>query len=76
VTKKLHIWDCHIQAFLLLNKDLFALGAETVDLIDRLAKGTRMANVKIRDNIDAKTTVDAYWEPWLRRPPSQGTTRR
>lgn len=49
-----------------INKDLFAIGNETVDLIDRLAKGTRMANVKIRDNVDAQQAVDAYWKPWAR----------
>jgi hypothetical protein len=49
-----------------INKELFALGEATVDLIDRLAKGTRMAEIKIRDNVDAKTTVDAYWKPWAR----------
>jgi hypothetical protein len=49
-----------------INKDLFALAEATVDLIDRLAKGTRMADIKIRDNVDAKATVDAYWKPWLR----------
>ena len=48
-----------------INKDLFALGEATVDLIDRLAKGTGMANVKIRNNIDAKPTVDAFWKPWV-----------
>ena len=47
-----------------INKDLFALGEATVDLIDRLAKGTAMAEGKIRDNIDAKPTVDAFWKPW------------
>jgi hypothetical protein len=47
-----------------INKDLFALSEATVDLIDCLAKGTAMANVKIRDNIDAKPTVDAFWKPW------------
>jgi hypothetical protein len=47
-----------------INKDLFALGEATVDLIDRLAKGTGMANVKIRSNVDAKPTVDAFWKPW------------
>jgi AbiU2 len=49
-----------------INKDLFSLGEATVDLIDRLAKGTRMADIKIRDNVDAKITVDAYWKPWVR----------
>jgi hypothetical protein len=49
-----------------INKDLFAIGEATVDLIDRLAKGTRMARIKIRDNVDAKNTVDAYWKPWAR----------
>jgi AbiU2 len=49
-----------------INKDLFALGGATVDLIDRLAKGTQMANVKIRDNVDAQPTVDAYFKPWVR----------
>ncbi len=49
-----------------INKDLFALGEATVDLIDRLAKGTRMANIRIRDNVDAQSTVDAYWRPWVR----------
>jgi hypothetical protein len=49
-----------------INKDLFAIGEATVDLIDRLAKGTRMASTKIRGNVDAKTTVDAYWKPWAR----------
>ena len=49
-----------------INKDLFALGEATVDLIDHLAKGTRMADIKIRGNLDAKTTVDAYWKPWVR----------
>jgi hypothetical protein len=47
-----------------INKDLFALAEATVYLIDRLAKGTRMANKKIRGNVDAQTTVDAYWKPW------------
>jgi AbiU2 len=49
-----------------INKDLCALGEATVDLIDRLAKGTRMADIKIRDNIDAQRAVDAYWKPWVR----------
>jgi hypothetical protein len=49
-----------------INRELFALAEATVDLIDRLAKGTRMANIKIRDNIDAQRTVDAYWKPWVR----------
>jgi hypothetical protein len=48
-----------------INKDLFALGEATVDLIDRLAKGAGMANVKIRNNTDAKPTVDAFWKPWV-----------
>lgn len=47
-----------------INKDLFDLGEATVDLIDRLAKGTGMANVKVRSNVDAKPTVDAFWRPW------------
>jgi hypothetical protein len=48
-----------------INKDLFAIGEATVDLVDSLAKGTGMANVKIRDNVDAKLTVDAFWKPWV-----------
>ncbi len=59
-----------------INKDLFALGDATVDLIDRLAKGTRMANVKIRDNVDAQATVDAYWKPWVRLETGAGKPRR
>jgi len=50
-----------------INKELFALGEATVDLIDHLATGTRMAHIKIRDSFDAQTTVDAYWKPWVRR---------
>jgi hypothetical protein len=53
-----------------INKVLFALGNATVDLIDRLAKGTRMADIKIRDNIDAQDSVDAYWRPWGRKGPT------
>jgi hypothetical protein len=44
--------------------DLFSFSEETVDLIDRLAAGTGMANIKIRDNIDAKPTATAFWRPW------------
>lgn len=49
-----------------INRELFEIGEATVDLIDRLAKGTRMAHIKIRDNVDAQSTVDAYWKPWVR----------
>jgi alkanesulfonate monooxygenase SsuD/methylene tetrahydromethanopterin reductase-like flavin-dependent oxidoreductase (luciferase family) len=49
-----------------INKELFSLGEATVDLIDRLAKGTGMTHIKIRDNIDAQNAVDAYWKPWVR----------
>lgn len=52
-----------------INRDLFALGEETIDLIDLLAKGTRMAEIKIRDNIDAQTTVDAFYKPWVGKKP-------
>ncbi len=45
-------------------RDLFALADATADLIDRLAKGTAMANVKIRDNIDAKPAAEEFWKPW------------
>jgi hypothetical protein len=47
-----------------INNDLFALGNAVVDLVDRLAKGTGMTNVKVRDNIDAKPTAEAFWLPW------------
>jgi hypothetical protein len=47
-----------------INKDLFALGNAVVDLVDRLAKGVGMTNVKVRDNIDAKPTAEAFWLPW------------
>jgi hypothetical protein len=53
-----------------INKDLFALGEATVDLIDRPAKGAAMANVKIRDNVDAKPTAAAFWKPWQDQPTS------
>jgi hypothetical protein len=52
----------------LIYTGLFALSDETVDLIDLLAKGTGMANIKIRDNVDAKETVDAFWKPWTTNP--------
>jgi hypothetical protein len=44
--------------------DVFSFSEETVDLIDRLAAGTGMANVKVRDNIDAKPTATEFWQPW------------
>ena len=50
-----------------INKDLFALGNAVVDLVDRLAKGIGMANVKVRDNIDAKSTAEAFWLPWKKQ---------
>ena len=53
-----------------INKDLFALSEAIVDLIDRLAKGTGMANIKIRDNINAQDSVNAYWKPWVRKAPA------
>jgi hypothetical protein len=36
----------------------------TIDLIDLLAAGTGMANVKVRDNVDAQLTASAFWKPW------------
>lgn len=47
-----------------LYKDVFALGEATVDLIDRLAKGTGITNLKIRENVAAKLMADAFWRPW------------
>jgi hypothetical protein len=44
--------------------DLLSFCEETVDLIYLLAEGTGMANVKVRDNIDAQTTATAFWKPW------------
>jgi AbiU2 len=61
-TAHLGVSDPNIPAA--INKDLFALGEATVDLVDRLAKGTGTAIVKIRSNVDAKPTVDAFWKPW------------
>ena len=49
--------------------DLLDFCEATVDLIDLLAAGTGMANVKIRDNVDAQSTATAFWKPWYAYAP-------
>jgi AbiU2 len=49
-----------------INNDLFDLSEEVIDLIDHLAEGIGLTKVKIREDIDAKTTVEAFWRPWKR----------
>jgi hypothetical protein len=44
--------------------ELLGFCNETVDLIDLLAVGAGMANVKIHDNTDAEETASAFWKPW------------
>ena len=44
--------------------ELFSFAEDPVSLIDRLAAGTGMANIKVRDNIDAKQAAEAFWKPW------------
>ena len=47
-----------------INKDLIALGEELVDVIDNLAEGIGLTKIKIRDNVNAGPTVEAFWRPW------------
>lgn len=45
----------------------------TIDLIDLLAAGTSMANVKLRDNVDAQSPASAFWKPWHAYAPPPGS---
>ena len=44
--------------------DLFGFANATIDGIEKLAFAIGLANVKIRDNIDAWPAAHAFWQPW------------
>jgi hypothetical protein len=44
--------------------DLFAFANNTIDAIDKFAFAIGVADIAVRDNIDAKPTAESFWRPW------------
>jgi hypothetical protein len=44
--------------------ELFAFANNTIDAIEKFAFAIGIANITVRDNIDAKPAAEAFWRPW------------
>jgi hypothetical protein len=50
-------------------KDVFAFAQSTVTAMEILARATGLADVPVRDQVDAKPAAQLFWRPWgVRRP--------
>jgi hypothetical protein len=49
-------------------KDLFAVARATVTAMEKFARATGVADVPVREQIDAKPAAEAFWRPWQKMP--------
>jgi hypothetical protein len=48
-------------------EDVFAVAQSTVTAMEFLARAIGLADVPVRDQVDAKPAAKAFWRPWAKR---------